>query len=146
MSKETTVSVELARRGSVTAGPLTLKFGTNVVSESDFREFMKGKLGRALFKQKLIYLTPEPVVLPDESEAPTVYVSPSDASEADEDKGQESSDEDKAPSLAYEKAKDAVEFVKGLEDIDVLLACHEQDSRKTVQKACETRAEELEKK
>lgn len=134
------VSINSNRRGSVSAGPLTIKFGDNEVSEKDFAAFKKTKLGKAMVKNqtityavKAIEEDPAP-----EAEAPVF----DDEGDGAVDSSEEDASAPAAPSLSL-SAKEAKEFIAGLDDLDVILACHEQDERVSVRKACITRAEEL---
>lgn len=143
--EQSTVQVQCNRRGSVTAGPLTLHQGINEVSEEEFREFRKTKLGAALVKQGVLTdpaksLEPEPVELGEDDNKDSAEVEGGAANGSGEEPVSEAP---VAPSLDL-SAAEAIDYVKGLDDQDLLVLCHEQEKRKTVQAACIERAEELE--
>ncbi len=139
--KQSTVSVLCNRRGSVSAGPLTLKPGVNDgVSEADFLEFRKTKLGNALVKQGIVQYAPKPVE--DLYEPPKSDDNKSEASDEDKSEASDNEGGDPAPTLRM-SAKDAIKYVDALDDIEELEACYTQEERKTVKAACIARAEAL---
>ena len=141
---ESTVLIQCNRGGSVSAGPLTLHHGVNEVDVEQFEEFKKTKLGAALVKQKILTLAAQDIE-PEPENTKESDAGDEDTTASTSDTPEDSSEEPAAPTLNL-SAVDAIEFVKGLEDWDVLTACYEQDERKTVKAACNARAEELDKK
>lgn len=144
MAAKKMVSVDCNRRGSVSAGPLTLKPGTNVVGEKEFKAFQKTKLGAALVNQKLVTYTPEPVT-PLEPDPPK-QEDPSNEGDDAATKSEEEAEDPAAPSLAFDDEKEAVEYVSMLDDEEELFACYTEDKRDAVKEACSKRAEALSKR